>query len=728
MNQRNFEQSMGMTLTNENIRQPECLKAVAQDLVNNGFEIIRPFLRLTNFTHTAPEVVHAITVLTEAAHALGARVVMDCEPHLKVALDAGLKFSDVPTRRLVCASAQVVDGRFLLHVRNPLSMGLRLDFLGVEAAWLRDASGQMHRIDDLAYDFDGEGEIYQSGFTLKQHIYTEGRPAARLMHTHLKGRLDNFSAGELIVYACFLDRGCIDFWSDGFRRYNDDLVEQYRDSGLDGIGWDEPAIEGTWSNYLYGEAFAAAFQSRKGYSLTDKLYLLDERGGSPESVQVRLDYYETLNEGVFTAQKNLISKSREVFGDNLIFGSHHTWQGEGGGNDYRCGAVDYFRLNDNMDAGYTDCCWWDPKSVIYVYNLASSLGRLTESGEAEVNTWHWKATNAMVEYNARLITLFKVTWFNIFYGDSSEVTRYPAHYTWDLTTKETIRNRKMLRQIGKAEPVAEVAMLHGWETVCGVNRADIANAHKAYCLNQATEFFERNIAFDWVDTRLLESATVAADCLKTQLGSYRILVLPYASILPPKAWQIVREFGAAGGKVVFVGPPPALTTEGECLVGEFSELFDMPELSLSHYLSAIDAQCDLPDSRPDQLEVCCRLDESIERVFTNIEGEAHGIRNAAGNLCYLSDLEPGAGLVKVVEPWLQQEVRCFSDSIFWRLYREDSRSVLVLVARKDRQLVGLVEFAGKQVEFTQGTIAILEFDSGEFSVTGEGLQWQERPS
>jgi hypothetical protein len=25
--------------------------------------------------------------------------------------------------------------------------------------------------------------------------------------------------------------------------------------------------------------------------------------------------------------------------------------------DYRAGAVAYFRLNNNMDAGYTDCCW-----------------------------------------------------------------------------------------------------------------------------------------------------------------------------------------------------------------------------------------------------------------------------------------------------------------------------------------------------------------------------------
>ena len=122
------------------------------------------------------------------------------------------------------------------------------------------------------------------------------------------------------------------------------LLEAYRDIPLDGVGWDEPAVDGNWQTYRYGDAFAAAFERLNGYRLRDKLNLLDAPGAAPESVKVRLDYYRTLNEGLAQAQANLITKARKIFGPELICGTHHTWQGEGGINDYRAGAVDYFRL------------------------------------------------------------------------------------------------------------------------------------------------------------------------------------------------------------------------------------------------------------------------------------------------------------------------------------------------------------------------------------------------
>ncbi|MGE9291543.1 MAG: hypothetical protein ACQKBT_11165 [Puniceicoccales bacterium] len=722
---RNFEQSMGVTLNDRMIRHPESLKEVARDLVNSGFEVLRPFLRLTSFNYGDPEVVRAVRVLTEAAHALGAKVVIDCEPHLKAALEMGRMFEGAQATRLVRSVTKLVEGRFLLHCENPKTNGVKSDFLDVEAAWVRTADGRYHAVDLSACQVDGEGEIYRNGYAFRQHFYTEGKAADRRMHTHLSGQLANFIEGELVVYARFTERTCVDFWSEGCRRYYDHILELHRDSNLDGVGWDEPAVEGDWGTYLYGDAFARAFESVKGYSLRDQLYLLDEGGCDPEAIRVRLDYYEVLNEGVFHAQQNLIRKARELFGDDLIFGSHHTWQGEGGINDYRCGAVDYFRLNDQMDAGYTDCCWWDPQSVAYAYTLGSSLGRLTPSGEAEVNTWHWKATNAMVDYNARLISLFKISWFNIFYGESSEVTRYPDHYTWDLTVQETKRNRAMLRELKGFDPVTEVGILHGWETVCGVNRPDLASAHKAFCLNQASRLVERSIAFDWVDSRLLADAKVEGDSLRTALGRYRILILPYASILPDLVWTTLRDFAWGGGRLIFVGPPPAFSRSGKSLEAGFAEMLGMPELTLTQYLSGIDAQCQLPDFRTLQIDVSYPLRGAEDRLLVSIEGCPHGIRSEAGNVFYLSDLDPGSLLIDCLEPWLQPEVKCYSDAILWRLYRngETGRAKLVLIARRERQLRGIIEYGGERIELAGGTLATIESDDTELRVSGAGVRW-----
>ncbi|WPJ96724.1 hypothetical protein SH580_03270 [Coraliomargarita algicola] len=726
---RNFEQSMGVTLSDPMIRNPEVLKQVAVDLVNSGFEVLRPFLRLTSFNFGDPEVVQAVRVLTDAAHALGAKVVIDCEPHLKAAQEMGRMFAGVQATRLVRAKTKLVEGRYRLHFENPKTNGVKSDYLDVEAAWVRSSDGQYHAVVISDSQVDGEGEIYRNGYAFRQHFYIEGKPADRRMHTHLSGQLTDFNQGELVVYARFTERACVDFWSEGCRRYYDHILELHRDSHLDGVGWDEPAVEGDWGTYLYGDAFAQAFESKKGYSLRDKLYLLDEGGCEPEAVRVRLDYYEVLNEGVFHAQQNLIAKARALFGEDLILGSHHTWQGEGGINDYRCGAVDYFRLNDQMDAGYTDCCWWDPQSVAYAYTLGSSLGRLTPSGEAEVNTWHWKATNAMVDYNARLISLFKISWFNIFYGESSEVTRYPAHYTWDLTVQETKRNRAQLRDLKGFDPVVEVGILHGWETVCGINRPDIASAHKAFCLNQSSRFVERSIAFDWVDCRLLADATVDGEALQTGLGRYRILILPYASVLPDQAWAVLQDFAQHGGRLVFVGPPPALTSSGKSLNAAFSDMMGLPMPTLSQYLSGIDAQCQLPEFRTLQIEVSYPLRGPAERLLVSIEGEAHGARNTAGNVLYLSDLEPGSQLIDHIEAWLQPEVKCYSDAILWRLYRKaDGRSKLLLAARRERQLQGIIDYAGQRIELFAGTIASIEADGNELSVNGAGVRWAVVPS
>ncbi|HEY3377240.1 MAG TPA: hypothetical protein VGL77_07055, partial [Armatimonadota bacterium] len=478
-----------------------------------------------------------------------------------------------------------------------------------------------------------------------------------------------------------------------------------------------------WDAYYYSAGIAAAFERLHGYSLRESLYLLDAPGHTPAHIKVRLDYYHTLNEGIFQAQAQLVAKARALFGQDILLGTHHTWVGEGDIADYRAGAVDYFRLNQNMDAGYTDNCWWDDASVCYTLVLAASLGRLTPSGSAECNNYHWKPTHALIDYYARLMTLMRVNWFNCWYGEDGDTVLYPAHYTWDHTNVCTRRHRRFLTLLGDAVPVADIAIWHSWEGVCGLNTAEYAGAHKAFIINTAEALVHRSIAFDYLDSDGLATARIENGRLHTSLGNYRVLIMPYAAVLPRAVWQVSQAFAAQGGTVIFVGPPPAVTVEGDGVGAEFAALLAMPELPLQQYLAYVDAVCTLPQHRPAHLDIAYPLDVPAERAFVSSEGVVHGVRNAAGSLIYFSALEASRVLPDLLDSLAPSSVTVYSDSMLWRLYREGDVQKLLLIATRNRRMRGLVRFAGYAIEISDGTLALLTLTDEGLTVDSEDCRY-----
>lgn len=715
---RNYAQSMGYWLNEPSILEPAIVEKAMHELADAGFGIVRIMVRNTNYTHRSPEVVRAVGCAVAAAHARGIKVALDCEPHsCPVGRDMGAEFPHDMGAKLVRAVTQVVDGHYLFHVDTPGLSGGTPILEGIEAAYLRNADG-FHRI-DLPYQMRRETAGYRHGFIHREeyyveHVKREGRPMV-----HLHGRLEGVKSGELVAYLRFANRNLVDFWSEGFRSYYESLLECYRDIPLDGIGWDEPAVDMDWTAYRYGTAFAKAFKRLNGYALADRLHLLDDPGMSPEAVRVRLDYYRTLNEGVAQAQANLIGKARALFGNDLLLGTHHTWQGEGGINDYRTGAVDYFRLNDSMDAGYTDCCWWDPQSVAYAYVLASSLGRLTPSGEAEVNTWHYKPTVENTRVNANLMTLMNITWFNIWYGSDCDTVLYPSHYTWPEAASAMRRHQALQRTIGRRQPVVDVAIWHGWEGVCAWNETGVTNAHKAFCMNTSHLFIQRSIAADFIDSRLLAESQVMEGRLVNRLGRYRVLIMPYALVLPRDAWDVCAAFAAAGGRVVFVGTPVSSDSEGGSLANDFAALLDCPAMSAEEYLAGVDAVCSLPDYRPQRIEVCRPLADELPRKLVSCEGEVHGIVNERGNVVFLTDLDPQQRLIQRIEDALSGEVSALGDNLLWRLYGTGADAVLAVAGRENRPIRGLVRWAGMELEITGGSVGLFCLNNGSLKVLGD---------
>jgi hypothetical protein len=719
MSTRNRTQIMGYWINEPSILDHERLRVGMKNLARDGYGIVRLMLRNTNYTHRSPIFIEAVRVAVEAGHAVGIKVAIDTEPHREVGRDMGAEFPEATAVHLVPVKTRIVNGTFLLRAYAPGTNAHAALWDGVESAFVRTKDG-VKKVDSFPFTLDWETSSYDNDRCLEQN-YEFGRPMQGRRAVKLSGRLDYPEGTELIAYLRIKDIRLVDFWAEGFHRYYESLMECYRGIPLDGFGWDEPAEGCDWSSYRYGAGTAAAFEKMKGYRLADKLYLLDEPGMTPESVRVRLDYYEVINEGVAIAQEKAIAKAREVFGSDLLLGTHHTWQGEGGINDYRCGAVDYFRLNDNMDAGYTDCCWWDMDSVAYAYQLGSSLGRLTPSGEIECNTWHSKPTNAQVLYNARLMTLMDITWFNIWYGDDADTALYPNHYTWAQTVESTRIHHKYQTRLQGALPVVDVAIWHGWEGIMAMNSPEYTGAQKTCCMNTSRLFLERNVPFDFVDSRLIEKGSVADGVLSTDLGKYKVLVMPYAAVLPRGVWERCLEFARAGGKLIFTATPVEMDADGKSLSGDFAKLVEMPVLPLANYVAAVDQTCALSPGRPPRLDVVYPLRGDATRVQTSVEGEPHAMLNPAGNVLYMTDADPRVRLLDQVERWTSPEVKCFSESIQWRLYRKGNESILICIARKDQSMNGVVRFAGNEIEIKCGTLAFITERGGKVEVQGEDV-------
>ena len=703
---RNHEQSFGYWLNEPAILDHQRIIAAMADLGASGYGIVRVIVRQSNFGHCSPEVIAAVACATNAAHRHGMRLVLDCEPHALVARDLGRAFPQAMGQRLFHGSGPLRAGTFRVDFQLPTMDGLVFDHLA--AAATSGADGVLRAVPVPAYELVWETTMGLDGIADERQDYVAGRTFAMRRHLRISGRITGVPDGSITLYACFREHTLVDFAAPEVRQWYRGLIADYAHIPLDGLCWDEPAIAGDWQSYRYGNAFARRFAELNGYHLSSRLHLLDAPGLSADAVRVRLDYYRTLNETLAEAQAALIAASRAAFGADILLGNHHTWMGEGGINDYRAGAVDYFRLNDPMDAGYTDCCWWDPASVAYSYVLGSSLGRLTPSGEVECNTWHWKPTNRSTQYNARLMSLMRITWFNIWYGDDADTCRYPSHYTWPTTVACMRRHQAYQRFLGEARPVVEIAVLHDWMGVCATNLAHAANLHKAFCLNFALRAQRADVAFDFIDVRMLASSEIEDGVLRNALGSYRVLILPGAAVLERAAWQRISDFAASGGHVVFAGPPPTLDAAGGDLTADFAQLLGIAPIHVDAYDAWFRAACpQLPAARPERFDLALPVEVEPRRMLRSPEGDACGARSSTGDVVWFSGYEASEAVLRHCRRMTPMTIRCHSATVCWRQYRDADRSLLMLIATEDEELSGVIEAFGQRVELHGGESACL---------------------
>lgn len=97
------------------------------------------------------------------------------------------------------------------------------------------------------------------------------------------------------------------------------------------------------------------------------------------------------------------------------------------------------------------------------------------------------------------------------------------------------------------------------------------------------ELIREQWSFDFIFEPVLAGARVEGDELVTDHARYRVLVLPSATWLPREVFDVIREFAAAGGKVIIAGEPPRREVDTMADLGaEVAELLGAPGVVQVH--------------------------------------------------------------------------------------------------------------------------------------------------
>ena len=131
-------------------------------------------------------------------------------------------------------------------------------------------------------------------------------------------------------------------------------------------------------------------------------------------------------------------------------------------------------------------------------------------------------------------------------------------------------NARLAALHAEGEPVAEIAVLYprstAWASADGGIFAhgwfDLDPEHPMGHLQEQIyalldELIREQWSFDFIFEPVLAGARVEGDELVTEHARYRVLVVPSATWLPREVLDVLAQFAAAGGRVIFAGELPA---------------------------------------------------------------------------------------------------------------------------------------------------------------------------
>lgn len=521
-------------------------------------------------------------------------------------------------------------------------------------------------------------------------------------------------AGQYLFYfSC--ETTDADYANPAITNMLDAFLTAYAPYKLDGYAMDEFGAGSREAGiYLSGESFLALFKATYGYDLRDKLYLLQNRGTDTEFAVVRYDYYTLTNTLTLNYQMAAREKFEAKYGKDLFIGFHHTWWGEGNSGDLWAGNIDYFRLCKALTGGFVDAQYDTERTMLSMTQLAESIARYSDTGNAYNMCWDRHCTPKKMEYYHRMLAVRNVKWVGHAMAkglcsarrseSTSEVQKavydveFPGLFTDNLTdnplwgdvskcihTEHTFENC-----LHGASVAAKVAVLYTWESNAFFNNEQM-HYHRASLKALLDKLMTNNIPIDVVPS------------FETNLSHYDVIFALWPSMMPDPLWQALKQEIAAGKQIYFMGPPAYVTTSGKDISAEFEKLTGSHVTAVKTYCGGYEypAWDFWVTDKIIPMNIYCEGDEIIER--------------SCGNVHYYGYEAPlTEAMIDVIEN-LSDYKTIDNDRVISKVYQRSDEKIITLTGRWSCKINMRFAFEGNDIEIQNGTLILISAEKNKIT-------------
>ena len=508
----------------------------------------------------------------------------------------------------------------------------------------------------------------------------------------IKGTMGGGYSGPAAFYVAVQATGLVDVAHPGYLEAQNGLLDSYADIPLDGFGWDEPGKGmGRMDYFKAGQGFLSLFKKLNGYDLRQNLIYLNHLEGAAKTIQVRCDYYRSLVEMNYEAQRSHNDYAKTIFqketGSDLIFGSHQTWSGFP--CDLAAGVIDYFKLGKVLTGAWTDGgSEVENKYPLENFMLAEGLKKELGMRDAFYNDWafSYPAVGNMKHAN-RLKMLFHVNWFSHVMSSFSEglinFTQEPSR----SAMMEDVENLDRFDALvgDQFAPHTDVALLYSWETLAATPK----------WLTRLFYTFITNTAIHLTDAAQFASIMSGESLLRAEIGDgefsidglkYRVLVLPYIHVLPESYFRRVMEIVRANVAVIVIGPPPEFTVQNQSgIAAEFAEAVGFKPFTLAEYATALASRSPLPglnDWEPSWMDGTYPVQVTTAQKTFDQEGFLSYVKSPALPLYYMPTPDPREDLTRLIGTLTSPSEQVFANNTYHRFFHhrtDPAKKVLVAV-------------------------------------------------